>query len=212
MGKLEKENKLYFLAMGMDFTPERDTDMKESDVLNYRIRTTFHDKDNNIIFIEVSRGYERDSKGRNTNTIKLHINHLYNRTLSENENDSYIRPNDKYIKNYTKEDILYFINKSFGTNFEELIVVSHLSQFDYNKTTGDNFRLDVKKLTKVLEIDKYFYKYEKEVLKKQYPNHSIYWKNGKLEILMHYNGYNDIIKIDDVFNYKFNYKKPNKEV
>ena len=197
--------------MGMNYNPQIETDMKGSDVGNYRIRTTFHDKDNNIIFIEVSRGYELDDKMRYKNTIKLHIDSLYNKTISEDENKSYIEPNEKYIHNYTKKDILYFINRSFNTDFEELEVVSHLSQFDYDKMTGDTFKLNVEKLTKVMEIDKYFYNYEKNILKKQYPNHSIYQENDQLIILVHYNCYNDFIKIDDVFNYAFDYQKPSDE-
>lgn len=210
-----KTNKLYFLAMGMNYTEEKNTDMKGSDIGNYRIRTTFHDSRGDVIFIEATRGYEREKKGNQyiiTNNIKLHIDHLFNKTISDDENKSHIKPNEKYLKNYTKKDLLYFINKQFNTNYDEIVVVSSLSQFDYNKTTGDEFILDTEKLAKVMEIDKYFYSYEKETRKKEYPNYSIYWNDEKLEVLLHYNCYNDIVIIDDVYNYNFDYKKPDEEI
>ena len=208
-----KTNKLYFLAMGCDYVAgeKHAEDMTGSDVGNYRIRTTFHDSENNVIFAEFSRGYEYDENLKIKNSIKLCINHLYNKTISDDENESHIDFRSDNYGNYTKKDILDYINKKFKTNYDELVVVSHLSQFDYNKTTGDDFVLDVKKLSKTLEIEKYFYDYEKEILKKQYPNHSIYWENDILKVLIHYNCYNDIVEIEDIYNYSFNYQKPSDE-
>lgn len=62
-------------------------------------------------------------------------------------------------------------------------------------------------------MTKYEMKNEKETRKKDFPNYSIYWNElNQLEVVLHYNCYNDIVTIDDVFNYNFNYIKPDEEI
>ena len=200
--------KLYLVKMGMDYKNEGE--MKGSDVGNYRIRGTFHNKKGELIFIEFGRGYER--KGKKTlSTIKLHIDHQFNASKDWDENKSHITINYETLKdyNYTKKDILKYIHKKFGVKFDELeLIDTCLCDYDYKKIGGDEFTPNYEEIAQAQKIKDYFYDYEKNVERKKYPNFSIYYDNEKLNVLLHYNCYNDLVIIDDLMNYDFNYKKP----
>lgn len=201
--------KLYLVKMGMDYKNEGE--MKGSDVGNYRIRGTFHNKKGDLIFIEFGRGYERNNKGETISCIKLHVDHQFNASKDWDENKSYIAINWEDLKdyNYTKADILRYIKKKFGVKFDELeLIDTCLCNYDYKKISGDEFEPNYEEIEQAKKIKEYFYKYEKNVEKKQYPNFSIYYDNDKLNVLLHYNNYNDLIVIDDIMKYDFNYIKP----
>lgn len=201
--------KLYLVKMGMDYKEEGE--MTGSDVGNYRIRGTFHDKDNNIIFVEFGRGYERNSKGKTISSIKLCVDFQFNTTISWDCNESSIKIDYELLKNYnyTKADILRYIKDVFGVEFESLeLIDTSVCNYDYHTTPGDTFQLDEKLIAQNQKIRDYFYNYEKNVENKRYPNFSMYYENNKLIVLLHYNCYNDIITIDNPFEFDFNYQKP----
>lgn len=121
---------LYFMGMGMNFTSE---EVKGSDVGNYRIRTTFKDNNNNIIFVEFSRGHKLERINNKlviTSDLALHVGHLFNLSVSDNENESHIKSNSEgYL--YTKADIIRFINDNFNVSFDDIIILDILSGFNY---------------------------------------------------------------------------------
>ena len=199
--------------MGMDYKSEGE--MEGSDVGNYRIRGTFHDKDNKLIFIELGNTPEYDNKGRITSHIKLRVDHQFNTNKDWDENKSHIKIDYEELKayRYTKKDILLYIYNKFGVKFDNLELIDRCTcDYDYKEIAGDKFEPDKKAIAQAEKIKDYFYNFEKEIESKKYPNFSIYYENGKLTVLKHYNCYNDKIVIDDIFKFDFNYKMPSKEI
>ena len=204
---------LYLVKMGGDYKNEGD--MLGSDVCNYRIRGTFHDKDNNLIFIEFGHTCQYNSKEKVISRIKLMVHHQFNASKDWNENNSHIKIDYEELKayNYTKKDILSYIYNKFGVKFDKLELIDCCTcDYDYKKIAGDKFEPDKKAIVQAEKIKDYFYNFEKEIEGKKYPNFSIYYENGKLTVLKHYNCYNDKIVINDIFKFDFNYKMPSKEV
>lgn len=205
--------KLYFMGMGMDYDPARDIDMAGSDVGNYRIRTTFHDKNGDIIFVEFGRGYLRENK-KVISSIALRIDFQFNKSVDEDCNKSGIKIDYEKLNQYryTKKDIVAYLNETFGTEFDDIEVLERrFSKFDCDKYCGDEFTPNYEEIEQAKKIYKYFYKYEKEVRGKEYPNHSAYFDGDVFKVLIHYNCYNDYVIIDNVFEYDFNYQPPAKE-
>ena len=200
---------LYLVKMGMDYD-QKTIDMEGSDIGNYRIRGTFHDKNNDLIFIEFGNAYEFKNK-KPISKIKLRVDHQFNASNDWDENNSHIKIDYEALKtyNYTKQDILKYIHKTFGVKFDELqLIDTTITNYNYREIAGDEFQPDEKTIAQAQKINDYFYNYEKEVEKKKYPNFSIYYENDKLTILKHYNGFNDKIVIDDVYKFNFDYKVP----
>ncbi len=205
--------KLYFMGMGMDYDPAKEIDMAGSDVGNYRIRTRFNDKNGDIIFVEFGRGYLREN-GKVISSIALCVDHQFNWTIDENENGSHIVVDREQLKKYryTKKDIVAYLNETFGTEFDDIEVLDvRYSKFDCHKYCGDEFTPNYEEIEQAKKIYQYFYKYEKEVRGKEYPNHSAYFDGDVFKVLIHYNCYNDYVLIDNVFEYDFNYQPPAKE-
>lgn len=143
MKELEKNNILYLVKMGCDYEPDT-YDMKGSDVGNYRIRGTFHDKNNDIIFIEFGSGC-RYKNNKLINRTGLRIDHQFNTSIDWDENKSHIKIDytelDSY--NYTKSDILKYIKNKFGVCFNNLILIdTRLFDYDYTKIAGDEIKPD----------------------------------------------------------------------
>jgi hypothetical protein len=205
---------LYFAGMGCDFWKD-DPIRNNSDIGNYRIRTTFKDQNNNIIFVEFSNGASYIYKGSKPHLVdymQLVVNHLYNRTLSDNENESHIKSNAEGFR-YTKADIIKFIELNFNVRFDDIVILNRcLSGFDYKKTTGDEFIPNIEKMQKAFEIKEYFDNFERQVLGKKYPTNSVYWDETttKLNVLIHYNCYNDKFIIDP-FQFNFDYQPPSQQ-
>lgn len=204
--------KLCLVKMGMDYD-EKAIDMKGSNVGNYRIRGTFHDKNNNLIFIEFGNGMKYKNR-KLISRIGLRVDHQFNMSIDRDENKSHIKIDysslDAY--NYTKEDILKYIYNNFGVQFDELVLIdTRFCNYDYEKIAGDEFEPNIEDIKQAKKIHDYFYKFEKEIEHKKYVNFSIYYENDKLTILKHYNGFNDKIVIDDIYKFDFNYEIPNKK-
>lgn len=206
---------LYLVKMGCDYTEESAPEMRGSDVGNYRIRGTFHDKNGDVIFVEFGNGYIRDDKGKSINAIKLRVDFQFNTSIDWDCNKSSIKIDydmlDKY--NYTKKDILRYIKDVFGVEFDNLeLIDTRFFNYDYHETPGDEVVVNSEKVKQAKKIYDYFYKYEKEIEKKKYPNFSMYYEDNVLTVLLHYNCYNDIVKIEDEFKFDFNYIKPVDEI
>lgn len=206
---------LYLVKMGCDYNEENAPEMKGSDVGNYRIRGTFHDKNGDVIFVEFGNGCERNKNGETINYIKLRVDSQFNTTIDWDCNKSGIKIDYDmlYNYNYTKKDILRYIKDVFGVEFNDLeLIDTRFFNYDYKKIPGDEVIVDNEKVEQVKKIYDYFYNYEKEVEKKKYPNFSMYYENDVLTVLLHYNCYNDIVKIEDEFKFDFNYIKPVDEI
>lgn len=212
---MKNKNILYLVKMGCDYTEESDVEMIGSDIGNYRIRGTFHDKNNDLIFIEFGNGYERNSKGITTSKIKLRVDHQFNKTKSDDENESHIKIDYEKLKkyNYTKKDILKYINRKFGVKFDKLeLIDTTITNYNYNLIPGDDFKPNLEEIKQAKKIKEYFYKFEKEKLGKKYPNFSTYYEENNFKVLLHYNCYNDVLTIKDLFKFDFNYKVPTEEI
>lgn len=210
---MENKKILYLVKMGCDYD-EKATDMQGSDVGNYRIRGTFHDKNGNLIFVEFGNGCQYKNKELISRT-KLRIDHQFNVSQSWDENESHIKINYKQLDayNYTKKDILQYIYKKFGVKFDALeLIDTSICNYNYREVAGDEFKPDIKAIEQAQKIKDYFCNFEKEIEKKKYVNFSIYYENNKLTVLKHYNGFNDKIVIDDIYKFNFDYKIPQKEV
>lgn len=206
------EKILYLIKMGCNYK-KNEGDMIGSDVGNYRIRGTFHDNKNNLIFIEFGNGC-KFKDGKMTSRIKLRVDHQFNASIDWDENKSHIKINydalDAY--NYTKKDILQYIFNNFGVKFDNLELIDRsFCDYEYSEIAGDEFQPDFKAIDQAKKIYNYFYKFEKEIEKKKYVNFSMYYENNKLTVLKHYSSFNDKIIIDDIYNFDFDYKIPNKK-
>lgn len=208
----EKEiKKICLVKMGMDYTEESDQSMTGSDVGNYRIRGTFHDCNGDLIFIEFGNCYKYLNH-KPINRIGLRIDHQFNTTKSWDENKSHIKINYKQLEayNYTKHDILKYIKNKFGVKFDELILIdSTICDYEYREIAGDEFQPDTKAIKQAQKIKDYFYKFEKKVEGKKYPNLSTYFENHNYIVLKHYNEYNVKLLIDDIYEFDFDYKTIN---
>lgn len=113
---------------------------------------------------------------------------------------------------YNSENLLKFVN-SLGASFDEVKVLPDLAGYRVHKgyneyNFGDEFVFDEARTAKAERIKQYFYDFEKEVLGKKYPNFSIYFEDDILKVVIHYNGFNDIVEIKDVYDFDFDYQKP----
>lgn len=207
---------LYLVKMGWDYD-ESTPDMVGSDVGNYRIRGTFHDSNNNLIFAEFGNGiiWKVNKKGESiiSSRIGLRIDHLFNATQDWDENQSHIdfRKDNLKAYRYTKADILKYIYKKFKVRFESLELIDcRFVDYDYKITAGDEVKIDIELIKQNKKIYDYFYNYEKNIECKRFPNFSMYYESGVLTVTKHYNGFNDYIKIENPFEFNFDYKIPEK--
>lgn len=113
-------NVLYFEGAGWDYEVN-----EESDVCNYRIRTVFTNNEGEQIYIELGRANRPTGKNRKKDfEWALRIDHLFN--LADRANDGYEMDKDyKEIRelNYTKADIVNWINKNLNCNFDTIQVL-----------------------------------------------------------------------------------------
>ena len=181
-----------------------------NDVENCRIRTAFTNKEGKKIYIEFISGYKHTvvEYGKNGRKLKQP------KTISENGylicdgchyitddpgmddcNESRLEceRNSNIIKEYTKENILNFVNKYCNADFEKIVVLDNLAGFrvfsDGKRGTfagynyGDEFKqnkeLTEKRIEKVAEMKKYFSK----LFNQKYDNTSYYInENGELQV------------------------------
>ncbi len=99
--EIEKSNNIHFIAMGCDF------ETKSIYVNNHRIRCSFYNNDNKLIFLEV--GTHRDNNYMRVD-FSLDV---------RGEKYNYLGLERKNIKlRYTYKNLLNFINSNYDCNFE----------------------------------------------------------------------------------------------
>lgn len=165
--------------------------------INCRIRTAFTNNDGKKIYIEFLCGHTPNKKTK-TEYHFLHCDYCHYITNDPEIDDCNYsrlkceRKDTRHIE-YTKENILDFINKNCNTNFENIIILDDLAGFrvhaDGKHNTpeaynyGDNFNyneeLTIKRRAKVEELKKHF----TNLFNQKYDNTSYYInKNNELEV------------------------------
>lgn len=118
---------------------------------------------------------------------------------------------------YTYANILKYVNDTFNCSFTSVKVLNYPSAYRvFGKHNTINYMNDYKHDEQLeaqhKKVLNYFKEIDKKELNKKYSNLS-YIKNGKgAEILMHYNGFNDWVYIQDVNIYDFDYKVKKNEI
>lgn len=129
------------------------------------------------------------------------------------------RENVNYTFEYTKAEILRVVNTYFDGDFDEVVIFPDLAGYRVHRDKVyngecpynliDDFYYDEARTKQAEKIEQYFYDFEKSVLGKKYPNFSIYFENDILKVIIPYSGFNDRVEIKDVYNFAFDYQKPN---
>ena len=195
---------------------------------NCRIRTVLQNDKQKYIYIEISARevtkYDKQRKflfnykiGESAAFIThvFYINDL-NETANENKTGiSHLR--DQHLK-YTKADLLEYINKNLDCSFNDLIILNdtdYMAHADKGYNLANYYIYDEEIEKQHLKVKNYFKEIDKKHLHGSYSNFSYMrnYKNKKAaSVLLHYNGYNDIVKIEDVTKYQFDYTfKPKPE-
>jgi len=201
---------LYFERAGMDLYEEHT--LQNSDLENHRIRTAFR-QNGNEYYLDCFVGTTYAGRNR-----KKKVYDIENCGLIVDAfiiNGEYERI-DKQQGYYTKAEILKFLN-AYGVKFDEIIILPNLAGY---RVHADNrgynlscdFEYNIPRTEQAERIRQYFYDFEKNVLGKQYPNFSCYWQDDALQIIIHYNCYNDKFAITDLYNYGFDYQMPSDEI
>lgn len=132
-------NILYFEGAGMDYEVNN-----ESDVTNYRIRTSFKNLDGIQYYIEMGRCPNYDFSKRSPKLLTewgMRIDHLFkteDRFREELATRGYeIKVNFRELREilYTKENIVNWINENLNCNFTDMNVLDRF--YDYC-VHGDN--------------------------------------------------------------------------
>jgi hypothetical protein len=134
---MSKQNKvLLFEGAGMNFYDDKDKMF--SDVGNHRIRTAFINNDNQHIYIELGHCRQYVGKSKTVYRLGLRIDHLFNISISSDSNISSIKTDFIELRDgyeYTKTDIIKWINKNLNCSFTDIQV---LSNFEGYRVHGDN--------------------------------------------------------------------------
>lgn len=192
-----KDNILYFEGAGCNYSPN-----EKSDIGNYRIRTAFKNNEGKLIYLEMCAGFIYNEKHKKQiERYFLYIDFCFYITGGEDDcNNSRIYFNRQDLRNnynYSKEDILKWVNKNLNCSFDTVEVLPDLAGYKVhgdNKTYNlmENYIHKPELIQKREEIYKYFYDLEKSE-GKQYPNFSL-WVDDKdsnlLHLLRHFNRYN----------------------
>ncbi len=193
---------LYFEGAGW---AEADSS-KATDVGNCRIRTAFTNNENKKIYIELGCGYVYGKNKKEVSFYSLYCDCCFYITEDPEIDDcNKSRLKYEYSRSieYTKENILKFVNKICKCSFENIVVLPDLSGYrvhsdsgKYNTPERYNFMESYTHEPQLIElreeIQKHFYELEKSEGKK-YPNFSLWVdENDKnlLHLLRHFNGYN----------------------
>ena len=152
---LEGKKVLYFEGAGCDF---EQSELNGSDVLNYRIRTSFLNNDGVEIYLEMGNAYMRDKKGKNTEKMGIRIDHLLDVKRHEEQNNGYeVKPiingetvtfDWKVLHNtpYTCENITKWINENLNCSFDTIHVLNRFYGYYVHDKGGkqlmENIELD----------------------------------------------------------------------
>lgn len=192
------------------------------DLENCRIRTAFHLDNGARVYLELFGTEVTKNMHKSFQQFKnaAFIDHCFYITGGKDDcNDSKVYRKDGTAVErsgntfeYTRENLLAFVN-GLGASFEAVEILPDLAGYRVHKGRGgynfaDEFVHDTERTEQAEKIKQYFYDFEKNELGKRYPNFSIYFENDILKVLLHYNGFNDVVEIPNVFEYDFNYQKP----
>lgn len=132
----ENEGKkvLYFEGAGCDF---EQSELNGSDVLNYRIRTSFINNDGEQYYLEMGNVYKRDSKGKNTEKMGTRVDHFFN--VADRQNVGYeINVDWKVLHDldYTKENLTKWINEICNCSFDTIHVIDRFYGYHVHGEQG----------------------------------------------------------------------------
>lgn len=181
------------------------------EVENCRIRTAFHDDKGRAIYLEIM-GVEADKRSKKRYPSFENIGFVdschYITGGRDDENENVIHHRNIKTFEYTKENILHFVN-SLGCSFDQVVILPDLAGYRVfgdgeERHFGDEFQYNEERTARAEEIRKHFYALEKSE-GKQYPNLSLWVDQDSpelLHLLRHFNGYNRHWVIQNVDNWQ----------
>lgn len=210
---MKNERVLYFEGAGMSYETS-------DNINNHRIRTAFTNNKGIKIYLEVSRWeiskfnvkYIEGSKIGELYTAFDHCFKITGNHDDENKN-SLLYLFDKARVLYKRDNLVGVINKALDCSFVDIVVLDWITS-DYLVHKGryqgynlcDDYIRDLESEAQHKKVYDYFYQFEKNELKKQWPNFSYNATSKKTAtVLIHYNKYNDEFNIN-IFDYGFDYK------
>lgn len=135
---LEGKKVLYFEGAGWDFHEEEN--FANSDVGNFRIRTSFLNNNGEQIYIEMGNTVQYDKKGKNVERYGLWVDFCF-KVPSNGEEIQYHEIYKRHIEHlenrkldYSKEAITKWINERLNCDFDTIHVLDRM--YGYN-THGD---------------------------------------------------------------------------
>ncbi|BAO04958.1 uncharacterized protein CBO05P1_239 [Clostridium botulinum B str. Osaka05] len=203
---------LYFEGAGWS-----EADVSKNTIGNCRIRTSFVNNEEKQIYLEIGAGYIYNEKHKKEiERYYLHIDFCFYITGGKDDcNNSKIyfdRQDLRNNYNYSKEDILRWVNKNLNCSFYTIEVLPDLGGYRVHGDNGtynlmENYIYNLELIKKREEIQQYFYDLEKSE-GKQYPNFSLWVDDNDvnlLHLLRSFDGYNKHWSIrTDIKNWKDN--------
>ena len=202
------------------------------EVENCHIRTAYRNKNGEIVYLEMlgfEKPYKRvfDKNGNKVHPVAGFVDCAYKvkqyrteegKTAWNDCNKNRYEAERKSEFEYTKAGILHMVNTYLDGDFDEIVILPFLSGYYVHRENAydgncpynlmDDFHYDEARTKQAEKIKQYFYDFEKNVLGKRYPNNSVYFERDILKVIIPYSGFNDCVKIDNVFDFKFDYKQP----
>ena len=183
---------LYFEGAGASYT-------KYNDVENCRIRTAFTNKDGQKVYIELLSGHKYTKEKPVREFHYLYCDHCHYITddpeIDDCNNSRLGCERNTYLAQieWTKANILKFVNENCNADFEKVVILDSLAGYRVFKDKGkhntserynfgDEFNYDEeltkKRIAKVAELTEHF----KQLFNQQYDNTSYYIRDGKLTV------------------------------
>ena len=127
---------LYFEGAGWDFHSEEQA--KQSDVGNFRIRTSFFDDDGVQHYVEVGNGHRPKNNNKDENEFFLHVDYFFDvaKQLDNPNRKVCVKFDIHELRklDYTKENIVNLINEKLNCNFDSMEVLDRF--YGYNVHDG----------------------------------------------------------------------------
>jgi hypothetical protein len=154
-GKIKMTNVLYFEGAGMNFYSEEQT--SQSNVGNFRIRTSFLNNEGKQYYVEIGDGRRPTAnKNKATNEMFLHVDYFFDveKQLETPHKRVCLKFDIHELRklDYTKENIIKLINETLNCSFDTMEVLNeyygyrvHGDNGSYN--TMENIELDHKRAT-----------------------------------------------------------------
>ena len=180
------------------------------EVENCRIRTAFTNDEGKGIYLEMV-GVETSKNSPKSLQQHKFVGfvdscHYLTEEGENDENNNRIARRNEVTFEYTKENILAYVN-SLGCTFDQVVILPDLAGYRVfpdggGHNYGDQFQYDEGLTSKREEVYSHYFNLEQSEGKK-HPNFSLWADDaGKLHLLRHFNGYNkhwEIIITEDGF-------------